>query len=340
MPSTAVQPKPSRSRSPAVKRGCAVHGLGTAVPDRVITTASVAERLGVDEDWIVQRVGVRNRRWLAEDERLSDLATLAARRALEDAGVHPTEVDLVIAASFTQDDLIPNMAPVVAANIGAPNVGAFDISAICTGFLAALGVAGGQIEADRAETVLVIGADRLSRHHDHHDERTAPLFADGAGAVVLRADEQARLGPSLLWSDIAGAELIQMHRREQIIHMEGPETYKFAVAALTDATKAILEKAELEVADVDLFVYHQANARILAAVSDRLRLEDSQRVDYIAETGNTSAASIPLALGALAADGRLRPGSRLLMGAIGGGFIWGSCLLEWGTGREDGKKSS
>ena len=340
MPSTAVQPKPSRSGSPGQKRGCAVHGLGTALPDRVVSSASIAERLGVDEEWIVQRVGVHRRRVLAEGERLSDLAALAARRALEDAVVHPTEIDLVIAASVSQDELIPNLAPLVAADVGAPHVGAFDVGAVCTGFLAALGVGAAQIEADRAETVLVIGADALSRHHDHDDARTAPLFADGAGAVVLRADEQARLGPSLLWSDIEGASLIRMDREEQVIHMEGPETYRFAVGALTDATRSVLENAELEVADVDLFVYHQANSRILAAVADRLELEERQRVDYIAETGNTSAASIPLALASLAAEGRLHPGSRLLLGAIGGGFIWGACLLEWGAGGRDGKNSS
>jgi 3-oxoacyl-[acyl-carrier-protein] synthase-3 len=340
LPSTAVQPKPSRSGSRGQKRGCAVHGLGTALPDRVVTNASIAERLGVDEDWIVQRVGVQRRRMLAEGERLSDLAALAARRALEDAAVDPSEIDLVIAASFTQDELIPTLAPVVAADLGAPHVGAFDVVAICTGFLAALGIGAAQIEADRADTVLVIGADALSRHHDHADPRTAPLFADGAGAVILRADEQARLGPSLLWSDIAGASLIQMDRQEQIIHMEGPETYRFAVAALTDATRSVLESAELEIADVDLFVYHQANARILTAVADRLQLEERQRVDYIAETGNTSAASIPLALGSLAAEGRLHPGCRLLLGAIGGGFIWGASLLEWGAGGRNGKNSS
>ncbi len=299
----------------------------------------MAEHLGVDEEWIVQRLGVHRRHLLAEGERLSDLAALAGRRALADAAVEATEIDLVVAASFTQDELIPNMAPLVAEAVGAPGVAAFDVGAVCSGFITALSVGAGQIEAGRAEAALVIGADALSHHTDLDDRRTAPLFADGAGAVVLRADEEARIGPSRLWTDTAGASLIQMHRDTQVIQMEGLETYRHAVASLTDATRSLLETAELEIADIDLFVYHQANARIVGAVADRLGLEERQRVDCIAETGNTSSASIPLALASVAAEGRLHPGCRVLLGAIGGGFIWGACLLEWGAPGEDGKRS-
>ncbi len=299
----------------------------------------MAEHLGVDEEWIVQRLGVHRRHLLAEGERLSDLAALAGRRALADAAVEATEIDLVVAASFTQDELIPNMAPLVAEAVGAPGVAAFDVGAVCSGFITALSVGAGQIEAGRAEAALVIGADALSHHTDLDDRRTAPLFADGAGAVVLRADEEARIGPSRLWTDTAGASLIQMHRDTQVIQMEGLETYRHAVASLTDATRSLLETAELEIADIDLFVYHQANARIVGAVADRLGLEERQRVSCIAETGNTSAASIPLALASVAAEGRLHPGSRVLLGAIGGGFIWGTCLLEWAGRGEDGKNA-
>lgn len=339
MPSTRARSRVSWPGPAPTSRGCAVHGLGTALPDRVISSSSVAERLGLKEEWIVQRLGVRRRHVLAEGERLSDLAALAGRRALADAALEPAELDLVVAASGSQDELIPNMAPLVAEGVGAAGVGAFDVGAACSGFITGLSVGAAQIEAGRAEAVLVIGADALSHHTDPDDRRTAPLFADGAGAVVLRPDEDVRIGPARLWTDTVGVDLVHMHRDTQVIYMEGLETYRHAVASLTDATRSILETTGLEIADIDLFVYHQANARILGAVADRLGLEERQRVSCIAETGNTSAASIPLALASVAAEGRLHPGSRVLLGAIGGGFIWGTCLLEWAGRGEDGKNA-
>lgn len=324
---------------PAVGRGCAVQGLGTALPDHVIPSAEVAARLGVDEDWIVQRLGIHGRHVLSEGERLSDLAVLASRRALEDAAVDPAEVDLVVVATTTADEMLPNMAPLVAAGVGAPGIGAFDVGAACSGFLPALSVGAGQIEAGRADSVLVVGADALGQHLDPDDKRTAALFGDGAGAVVLLVSDEARVGPGRLWTDGSSANLVRMPHDTQIITMEGPETYRHAVASLTDATRKVLDEAGLEIADVDLFVYHQANSRILRAVSDRLGLEERQRVETLAETGNTSAASIPLALAAVAAEGRLQAGSRVLLGAIGAGFVWGACLLQWGATGKDDKKA-
>lgn len=326
-------------RAPETNRGCAVHGLGTAVPDRVVDNAAVARHLGVKEDWIVQRLGIRSRHVLGEDERLTDLAVLAGERAIADAGAGAADLDLVVVASTTQDELMPNMAPLVAKGVGAGQIAAFDVGAACSGFLAALSVGAGQIESGRAETVLVIGTDALSRHVDPDDRRTAALFGDGAGAVVLRADEDARVGPCRLWSDANYAGLVRMPRDTQIMYMEGLETYRFAVATLPNATRKVLEEAGLELSDVDLFVYHQANSRILGAVAERLGLEESQGVDSLAETGNTSAASIPLALASVTADGRLRAGSRVLLGAIGGGFVWGACLLEWGAPNEGANNS-
>lgn len=317
-----------------------MHGLGTALPDRVISSAEVAARLGVEEDWIVQRLGIHGRHVLGEGERLTDLAVLASRRALEDAAVDPAEIDLVVVATTTADEMLPNMAPLVAAGVGAHGIGAFDVGAACSGFLPALSVGASQIETGRAESVLVVGADALGQHLDPDDKRTAGLFGDGAGAVVLLAGDEAGVGPGRLWTDGSSANLVRMPHDTQIISMEGPETYRHAVASLTDATRKILEEAGLEIADVDLFVYHQANARILRAVSDRLGLEERQRVVSLAETGNTSAASIPLALASVAAEGRLRPGSLVLLGAIGAGFVWGACLLQWRGSARDGKKAA
>jgi 3-oxoacyl-[acyl-carrier-protein] synthase-3 len=305
-----------------------------------VDNAAVAEHLGVNEDWIIQRLGIKRRHILAEGERLTDLAILAGQQALEDGGVAPEDVDLVVVASTTQDELMPNMAPLVAAGIGASGVGAFDVGAACTGFLTSLSLGAGQIEAGRANTVVVVGTDALSRHVDPDDRRTAALFGDGAGAVVLRANAEARVGPTMLWSDASLAELVFMPRDTQVMYMEGLETYRHAVSALPSATNELLEAAGLEVSDVDLFVYHQANSRILRAVADRLGLEEHQRVDSLAETGNTSAASIPLALASVTADGRLRTGSRVLLGAIGGGFVWGACLVEWGASGENADNSA
>lgn len=338
MASTGVEPQVSSSAAASQRRGCAVQGLGTAVPENAIPSAVTAERLGLKEEWIVQRLGVHRRRTLAEGERLSDLAGLAGSRAIADAGLEPDAIDLVITASTTQDELIPNMAPLAAAAAGVPGVGAFDVGAACTGFLAGLAVGAAQVETGRADNVLLIGADAGARHTDPDDRTTAPLFADGAGAVVLAADAEARVGPGRLWSDAEGAELVYMPRDRQVIVMDGLETYRHAVTALTAATRWLLENQGLETSDIDLFVYHQANSRIVRGISDRLGIEDRQRADYIADTGNTSAASIPLALSGLVADGRLHPGSRLLLGAIGAGFIWGTTLLEWGRSSDDAKK--
>lgn len=314
-----------------------MHGLGTALPDRVVSNATVAEHLGVKEEWIVQRLGIHDRHVLAEGERLTDLAVLAGQRALDDAGVDAGDVDLVVVATTTQDELLPNMAPLVAAGVGTRRAGAFDVGAACTGFLSALSIGASQIETSRAQTVLAVGTDALSRYVDPDDRSTAAVFGDGAGAIVLRADEGARVGPCRLWSDTFGEDLIRLPLEEPVLYMEGLETYRFAVTALTDATRELLASAELETSEIDLFVYHQANARILASVADRLGLEDRQRVVSLASTGNTSAASIPLALASAVADGRLRPGARVLLGAMGAGFLWGTCLLEWGKRREGAK---
>jgi 3-oxoacyl-[acyl-carrier-protein] synthase-3 len=306
-------------------------GLGVGLPETVVDNAPIARRLGIDEDWIVQRTGIRKRRIAAPDERLSDFATAAAAGALADAGLDGADVDLVVLATSSNEQLMPAAAGSVAAAIGATAAGAYDVSAACSGFVAALSIACGQVEAGRAGCALVIGADLMSRLADPGDRSTAALFGDGAGAVVVRGSDRGRIGPFTLGSDGANADLIYVEGGDRLIRMQGHETFRHAVARLTEATLRALELAELEIADVDLFVYHQANARILRAVEERLELPGERVVEAIEELGNTSAATIPLALDQARRDGRLVPGSQVLLAAFGAGLNWGATTLTWGS---------
>lgn len=308
-----------------------IAGLGVALPETVVTNHPIAARLGIEEDWIVQRTGIRERRVAAASERLPELAALAASGALADAGLDPAELDLVVLATSSSDRLIPAAASEVAAALGAEAAGAYDVNAACTGFIAALSVACGQVESGRARRVLVIGADLMSRLIDPDDRPTAALFADGAGAVLVQDGEEARIGPLVLGSDGANADLIRVEGEDRLIRMQGHETFRHAVARMSEATLRALELAELGLGDVDLFVYHQANARILRAVAERLELSPERVAESIERVGNTSAASIPLALDDARQQGQLRPGSRVLLAAFGAGLSWGATTVTWGS---------
>jgi 3-oxoacyl-[acyl-carrier-protein] synthase-3 len=298
-----------------------------------VASAAIAGRLGVSEAWIESRTGVRERRVAAGGDSLAALAAAAGRDALARGGIGAESVDLVLVASFSQDLLMPAAAPLVAEAIGATGAGAFDVGAVCTGFVTALASAAALVEARRAERALVIGADLATRFVDPGDRRTAALFGDGAGAVVVGpADGRGRVGPACLGADGSGAAHIHATRAEGVIRMDGHETFKAAVAHLCGATLDALAASGLEPGDIDLFVYHQANARILSAVGDRLGLLPERVVNAIGTLGNTSAASIPLALAAAEHDGRLAAGKRVLLGAFGAGFTWGAMTLEWGAG--------
>jgi 3-oxoacyl-[acyl-carrier-protein] synthase III len=234
---------------------------------------------------------------------------------------------------MSADELTPNAAPLVAHEIGAERAGALDVGAACTAFLSALALGAAQIEAGRAELVLVVGADVLSRMTDSDDRATAMLFGDGAGAVVLGAGRGGGLGPVVLGCDGGGRDAIVATRERGVIEMDGQETYRNAVARLTEASRAAMAAAGIGVDDVDLFVPHQANARITRAVGTRLGMPGERVADYIGELGNTSAATLPLALAQAAAEGRLTDGDTVLLAAFGAGFTWGACVLEWGSGR-------
>jgi 3-oxoacyl-[acyl-carrier-protein] synthase III len=304
-----------------------IAGLGAALPSTVVPNADVAARLGVDGGWIEKRTGIRSRRELAAGERLSDLAAAAGRAALADAGLEAAELDLILVATLAADEITPAAAPLVAHALGT-TAAAIDVNAACVGFLSALELACGRVESGRAEHVLVIGAESMRRFTDRGDRRTAGVFGDGAGAAVVSAGVGA-LGPVVLRSDGSLADLIVCNRDDQLIRMDGHATYVSAVAALCDATVEACAASELELADVDLFVFHQANRRILDAVAERLGLERDRVVDVIAETGNTSAATLPLALCAARDSGLLLSGARVVLGAMGAGFVYGAGVLTW-----------
>jgi 3-oxoacyl-[acyl-carrier-protein] synthase-3 len=312
-------------------RGASLTGAGLAVPERVLANAAIAARLGVDEHWIERRTGTAVRHVVGDGERLADLAAAAGAAALAQAGVAADALDQVIVATTSADEMSPHTATFVAGRLGASGAAAIDISAACVGFLSGLALAVGLLESGRASRALVIGADALSRYVDPDDRGSAMLFGDGAGAVVLEAgDPPSRFGPVILGSEPSGGPLIRLARDELLIRMDGPEVYKRAVALLARVTRDAVAAAGLELADIDLFVYHQANTRILRAVGQRLGLEADRVVDYIARYANTSAGSLPIALATAAAEGRLHPGDRVLVAAFGAGLVWGGVVVEWG----------
>jgi 3-oxoacyl-[acyl-carrier-protein] synthase III len=307
-----------------------VRAVAMAVPDRRVSNEEIAAKIGVDAGWIEKRTGTRSRPWAEPGERMSDFAARAALHALERAGLDASELDLVVVATSSADEITPNAAPVVAGLIGAERAGAFDVGSACTGWLAGVGMACGQIESGRARHALVVGADFLSQFLDYSDRNTAPLFADGAGAaIVSSADESGgRIGPVLLHADHAGADLIRLERGQRIT-MRGPETFRAAVSCLATVTEEALETGGLGLADIDLFVYHQANSRIIRAVGERLGLDPERVIDYVHRFANSSTATLPIALSMAESEGRLTPGARVLLAAFGGGFTWGATVIEW-----------
>ena len=314
-----------------LSRAAALASVAMAVPENVVSNAAVAEVAGVTEQWIIHRTGVRERRHVAPGERLSDLAVTAGREAIEEAGVAPDQVDMVLVATLAADELTPNAAPIVAHELGAHRAGTMDVAAACTGYLSALSLATAQIESGRCDNVLVIGADVMSRFTDKRDRGTAALFADGAGATLVTAADDAggRIGHIALHADGRGAASIWATHEEKVIHMQGHDTFKAAVHRLSESTLETIEQAGLELDDIELFVFHQANARILAAVGEKLGLERERVIDCIDRYGNTSSATLPIALADARERGMLEPGMKVVLAAFGAGFTWGAGVIEW-----------
>jgi 3-oxoacyl-[acyl-carrier-protein] synthase III len=329
MPETIATPSPTLA--PVRQRGTAIASLATATPATVAGNGPIAERLGVSERWIVTRTGVEERRIAEASETLPDYAARSGNAALEAAGIDPDEVDLVLVATMSHEQITPSAAALVASRIGASRAGAIDVGAACPGFLSALALGTGQIESGRAENVLVIGADLMSRLIDPDDRSTAALFGDGAGAVLLSAVAGAgRIGPVVLRSDGARGDLVKASRDEAILRMAGHDTFRQAVDRLSETTLEAVGASGRELIDVDLFVYHQANSRIIRAVGERLGLLADRVVDSVPRYGNTSAASIPLALAEAERDERLPDGASVLIAAFGGGLTWGATVVQWG----------
>ncbi|MEU2506627.1 beta-ketoacyl-ACP synthase III [Streptomyces sp. NPDC007863] len=319
-------------------------GLGTWLPPHVVTNEDLARELDTSDEWIRSRTGVGQRHVAGPGMATSDLAVEAGRRALKSAATD--SVDAVILATTTPDRPCPGTAPSVATQLGLGNVPAFDLAAVCTGFLYALAAAGGLIAAGTAGSVLVIGAETYSSILDPQDRSTRAIFGDGAGAVVLRAGdphEAGALGPLVLGSDGTGSEMIKVPsggardpiRAETIatadpyFRMSGRQVFRHAVERMTDASVEAAARAGWEPSDIDVFIVHQANVRIMHAVADQLRLPRARFPVHLDRVGNTAAASIPLAMADAVGAGTLRAGHRTAMAAFGGGLTWGASTLTW-----------
>lgn len=317
--------------APAVAlRRAGIVGLGGYLPEPAVDSDTIAMRLGVVDGWIQKRTGIHSRRRAQPDARVADLACVAGRLALADADLDAGAIDAVLVATLEADEITPNAAPQVAHALGATGAAAMDIGAACTGFVSALTVGASLIETERADAVLVIGAEILSRHTNPDDRATAGIFGDGAGAIVLSAQDRGGLGRGMFGSDGSGASFITAPRSDGFIRMDGHETFKRAVATLTSNALETVAANELELGDIDLFVFHQANGRIISAVGEALGVDSERVLDAIANVGNTSAASVPLALCEARRRGLLHEGARILLGAVGAGFTWGAVVVEWG----------
>ncbi|MBN9098585.1 MULTISPECIES: beta-ketoacyl-ACP synthase III [unclassified Pseudonocardia] len=311
-------------------RSAVVTGLGHCLPERIVTNDDLAARLDTSDEWIRTRTGIRQRHIVDTGTSTSDLAVGAGRRALAAAGL--TSVGVVIVATTTPDHPCPATAPVVATRLGLVEAPAFDVNAVCSGFLYALATADSMLTSGLYDTALVIGADIFSSFIDPDDRSTAFLFGDGAGAMVLRAGEPGEAGSVLaveLGSDGEMENLILVEDAKSPYTMQGQTVYRHAVARMASSTRSILERVGWSVADVDHFVGHQANQRILDAVAGRLKMDPACVVSNLATVGNTAAASIPIALSEASDEGRLRTGDRVVLAAFGGGATWGAAALTW-----------
>ena len=318
-----------------------VAGCGAYLPERVVTNCELAARVDTSDEWIVQRTGIRQRHIAADGEKTSDLACNAARAALQAADIDPASVDLIVLATATPDETFPATATRVQAELGMTSGAAFDVQAVCSGFIYALNVADNFIRLGQAKTALVIGAETFSRILDWTDRTTCVLFGDGAGAVVLRAAEGEGTNQDRgvlsnhVHSDGNHHDLLYVDggpsSTQTVGHlrMEGREVFRHAVVNLSDVIQEALEATGLSASEVDWLVPHQANKRILDGTSRKLGLSSEKVVVTVDQHANTSAASIPLALSVAVGDGRIKRGDVLVLEAMGGGFTWGASVIRW-----------
>lgn len=325
-----------------IKAGIA--GLGTYVPEQIVTNADLEKIVDTTDEWIIARSGIRERRIAPPEMAASDFAVVAAQEAIADAGITAAEIDLVIVATNTPDMLFPATACLVQDRIGAKNAGAFDLAAGCTGFMYAYIVGSQFIATGAYRNVLVIGSENLSKIINWKDRKTCVLFGDGAGAVVLRqADPGSGILSYKLWSDGSGGPLLRqpaggsrlpashdtVDNNLHYLHMKGRDIFKFAVRATGKAAKEVLAAAGLEKSDIDYFIPHQANVRIIEAAAKRLGLPREKVLINVDRYGNTSTASIPIALAEAVHSGKIRKGDHLLMVGFGAGLTWAAAVVKW-----------
>lgn len=318
----------------------AVTGVGSFLPEQVVTNADLAKIVDTSDEWIQERTGIKQRHRARDDQPTSDLATEAAKRALADAGRTAADVDLIIVATTTPDMTFPSVASIVQRKLGAPTCIAFDVQAVCSGFVYALSIADGFVSRGQAKCALVIGAEEMTRLMDWTDRSTCVLFGDGAGCVVVEPREgqgtkadQGLLGFALR-CDGTKTDLLYVDGGPATtgtvghLRMAGNQVFRHAVVNIAEAITAACVASGIEVADVDWFVPHQANQRIIKGVGDRLGLDENKVISTVAIHANTSAASIPLALDAAIQDGRIKRGDLVLLEAMGGGLTWGACAFR------------
>ncbi|MEM9221299.1 MAG: beta-ketoacyl-ACP synthase III [Pseudomonadota bacterium] len=317
-------------------------GIGSALPRRVLTNDELAKSVDTSDEWITARTGIKERHIAGEGEFTSHLAETASRNALADAGLEAGQIDLIIVATATPDHTFPATAVILQDRLGVGGGAAFDVGAACSGFVFALATADAMIAAGTAKRALVVGAETFSRILDWNDRTTCVLFGDGAGAMILEAADgeaasvEARgVIAHALRSDGSHREKLYVDggpsstQTTGFVRMRGQEVFRFAVQATVDVVLEVMEKAGISASDVDWFVPHQANKRIIDASAKKLGIGPEKVVLTVAEHGNTSAASIPLALDVAASDGRIKPGDLVLLEALGGGFTWAAALIRW-----------
>ncbi|GLK45424.1 MULTISPECIES: beta-ketoacyl-ACP synthase III [Novosphingobium] len=315
-------------------------GTGSALPRNAVSNAELAERVDTSDEWIVERTGISNRHIAEADETTSSLATEAGRKAIEAAGIDADSIDLIVLATATPDQTFPASATIVQSRLGCRAGGiAFDVAAVCSGFLYAVGVADSMLRTGMARRALVIGAETFSRILDWEDRTTCVLFGDGAGAVVLEAQEQVGETPrgilaTRLHADGAHNQLLFVDGGPSTtgtvgkLRMKGREVFRHAVVNLAEVLREVIEEAGLSTSDIDWLVPHQANARILDATAKKLSLPPEKVVMTVGQHANTSAASVPLALDVAVRDGRIKQGDLVMLEAMGGGFTWGASLIR------------
>ncbi len=314
-----------------------ITGLGTYAPERVLTNDELSELVDTTDEWIIERTGIKERRIAAPEQAMTDLALPAARMALERAGMEPEELDLIIVATVTPDMMFPTTGSLLGDLLPAPKAAAYDLLAGCTGFVYALAQAHAMVSAGLANKALVVGGDVLSKILDWTDRSTIVLFGDGAGAVVLeRVDEGGFVGFELgadgsggehLWLPGSGSR--NFEHPDKLVKMNGREVFKFATRVMVTSAEALLDEVGRSIDDVDVYVPHQANTRIIDYATKKLGIPEDRVIVNVDKYGNTSSGSIPLALGDAEADGRLKEGSLVLMTGMGAGLTWGSALIEW-----------